>query len=212
MKIFRSMGAQKGFMNALIMFGIALIVAMMAAWAIANRGSNGSAATEQVKMTSSVILKQATDLKDGFSRAMANNVSPSQISFDATSGTGIFDPTKGYVSPQVTPIKAYAGVTPATFVWTYNKNIKVMNIGASGNADYVITLADVSVDICNRINNVIYNTNMDGPPPVGIGTLADYTLGAAIDMSATAAVDSKPDLCLTTTDGKYIYYKVVVDN
>lgn len=212
MQISTSEKHQLGFMNALIMFGIALVVAMMSAWAIANRGSNTSATVEQVKTISSVILKEGSDVKDGFSRAMANNVSPSQISFDATSGTGIFDPTKGYVSPQTTPIKAYVGATPSTFLWTYNKAISIMNVGVSGNSDYVITLADLSIDVCNRINNILYNTSFAGPPPVGVGTLANYLSSAVIDMSATAAVDGKPELCLTTSDGKYVYYKVVVEN
>lgn len=206
---------QAGFMNALIMFGIALIVAMMAAWAIANRSSNTNSNTEQVKMSASVILKEASDLRDGFARALSDGINPSVITFDQTANTGLFQPTKGYASQQTTPIRAMdtAG-TAANFVWNYNNAVKIKGIGADASADFVVTLGDLSLEVCERINNMLYNIPMGTAPLAGVGTLANYTtLPAAIDLSASlAGRDGKTDLCVATSDSKYVYYKVMVEN
>lgn len=211
----QSLDKQKGFLNALIMFGIALAVAAMAAWAIANRSINSNSNTEQQKMIAAVILKEAADLRDGFARARSDGVGQSDITFDQTANTGLFQPAKGYVSQQTTPAKAMSPSGNATnFVWNYNNNVKIKGIGADASAEFVVTLGDVAADICQRINNMLYNTPMGTAPPAGLGTLADFTTTpAAIDMTPSLpGRDEKTDLCVMTTDAKFVYYKVVVEN
>ncbi|ABD72081.1 hypothetical protein Rfer_4395 (plasmid) [Rhodoferax ferrireducens T118] len=206
---------QAGFMNALIMFGIALIVAMMGAWAVANRSSNTNSSTEQNKMSASVILKEASDFRDGFARALSDGISPSTITFDMTAGTGLLQPSKGYASPQTAPIRAMdAAGTAANFVWNYTKLVKIKDIGADTSNDYMVTLGDLSLEVCQRLNNMLYNTDMATVPVTGVGTLADYTTTpAAVDLTTSVAGrDGKTDLCVKTSDGKYVYYKVMVEN
>lgn len=166
-------------------------------------------------MSASVVLKEASDLRDGFARAMSDGLSPSAITFDKVAGTGLFQPTKGYASQQTTPIRAMSATgTSANFVWNFNGNIKIKDIGADASADYVVTLGDLTQEVCERINNMLYNTNMGTVPLDGVGTLADYTTApAAIDLTpSVVGRDGKTDLCVKTSDAKYVYYKVMVEN
>lgn len=206
---------QKGFINALIMFGIALAVALMAAWSIANRSASSNSNTEQIKLSASVVLKEGSDLRDGFARALSDGISPWSITFDKASGTGVFQPAKGYASQQTTPIRAMAATgTAANFVWNFNNNVKIKDIGADGSSDYVVTLGDLSLEVCQAINSISSNANSSAMPLPGAGSLADYTIApTAIDLSASlVGRDGKTDLCVETSDAKYVYYKVVVEN
>lgn len=208
-----SISNQKGFLNALIMFGIALAVAIMAAWAIANRSSSASSNQEQVKMSASMILKEASDIRDGFARAFSDGISHSALTFDMAANTGLFQPSRGYAVQQTTPIRAMDPTGTATnFIWTYNKLVKIKGIGIDATDDSVISIGDLTLDVCRNINDMLYNTGVSATPVNGVGSLADYAGAAAIDMSSSLpGRDGKTDLCVTTSDGKYVYFKVVVE-
>lgn len=217
MKLNTSKKLQAGFMNALIMFGIALIVAMMAAWAIANRSSNTNASTEQTKMNASVILKQASDLKDGFARAQSDGYYPENISFNATAplglNTSLFAAGKGYATMQSPPIKSGAsGALPATFIWNYSTKATVTNVGTAS-ADYIVSIGDLNVDVCDRINNMLYNM-APGSAVSTTNNLVDFaTPATALTLTdEVLAGVGKTDSCIKTADSKYVYYKVMVEN
>ena len=89
---------QGGFIAGPILVGIALIIAIVAFMAFANRGPATSTSTQQNKINSSLLLKQGADLSEGYARAIGDGLTPAQVTFDTTTGTGLFDPTKGYMS------------------------------------------------------------------------------------------------------------------
>lgn len=205
--------SEKGFINAMVMFAIAVLVGLLSVWATANNSSNKTAGSDRAKAIASIVLDQSNNLLIGFSRAIYAGVIPSNITFDNAAGTGIFQLNKGYVSDQVTPVRAMAyGGTPSTFVWRFKNNVKLMNIGDSTKNDSLLILADVDLDVCKEINNSVFNTPSSVVPSTGIGLLSDYQGNTAIDMSTLAEVDGKLEQCISTTDGKYVYYKAAIVN
>lgn len=228
MKLSAKAKSQTGSMNFLAMFAIALVVVLTAGWAIANRGSNTStsASIEQTKMNASMLLKQASDFKDGFARAQSDGYYPGNITFDAAlpagSGAGLFSAGKGYATMQTPPIKAgNSGVTAATFIWSYDKLALITGIGTNA-ADYIISISDLNIDVCKRINNMLYNTAMtdEAIPSATDSLMSSFSAGTAVTLDSSSVLNGMPtvagktDLCVKTTDGtpKYVYYKVLIEN
>ena len=65
---FSKKSAQSGFIQAALLFGIALMTAVLGGFALANRSPTSQTDVEQAKVNASVILKQASDLRDGVAR------------------------------------------------------------------------------------------------------------------------------------------------
>lgn len=215
MKHMSRKNSQGGFIGVMIAVAIALGMAMMAWYANANKNSTGHTNDEQDKMNAALIVKEATDFRDGFALAMNDGISPSIITFDKAANTGLFQPTKGYASTQTTPIRAMDVTgTAANFVWNYNPSVNIKDIGADASPDQVVTLGEISLSVCQRINELLFHTDPAAVPLAGVGSLADYTTAPApIDLtSSVLGRDGKSDLCVKTSDGKYVYYKVMVEN
>ena len=177
---------QAGFIQAALLFGIALMTAILGGFALANRTPTSQTDSEQAKVNASVILKQASDLRDGVARYASDNGASSIVStmdFTATGVAGLFNPTSGYASPQIMPTSVFAtGATttiqaPAATVaghWHLNKATLGNNL-ATVAADPMVVLPDIRLDVCQRINNILYGEPITATPGAGTAALTAWT-------------------------------------
>lgn len=211
--------AQSGFIQAALLFGIALMTAVLGGFALANRNPTSQTDVEQAKVNASVILKQASDLRDGVARFSSDFGSSSVLTMDfsTTTGTGLFDPAARYASPQIMPTSTFASgedtsiKTPAALTaghWYVNKNT-LGNTLATVAADPMVVLPGLRPDVCGRVNTLLYGTNTI---PTGTGTLANWIGNAEAGISASAGMAGWPEGCIITSDAKYVYFKAVQEN
>lgn len=213
-------GKRAGIGVGVVIFVLALISIIVGGLALSGKVSLGSSANEAAKMNAATALQQATNLKDGFDRAVVGGLAASQVVFDLTTLTtanNLFHPTTGTAVPQTPPDTAFSTtVVAADKHWFYNKTVKIKSIGVDANADYAFVLPDVSLATCQQVNKALYGLSANLDPadatfPVSTGSLSDWKTGS-VDDSASATMSGKAELCVKTSDGAYVLYKVAAQN
>lgn len=215
---------QQGFIQAALLFGIALITAVLGGFALANRSPTSQTDAEQAKVNASVILKQASDLRDGVARYASDFGSSAVLNtldLSATANTGLFDPQFRYASPQIMPRATFRDPTStyatikspsaaAAGHWYINK-ATIGNTLATGAADPMVILPGIREDVCGRVNNLLYGSSAI---PASTAAVADWVAGTDGGISAEAAVLGWPEGCVATSDGtpEYVYFKAVQEN
>lgn len=217
---------QEGFIQAALLFGIALITAVLGGYALANRTPTSQTDQEQAKVNASVILKQAADLRDGVQRYSSDNGSSAvQNTMDFSTGAnGLFNVTNRYASPQVMPSTVFDGNAPAPIKsikapaakvaghWYFVKTHSANGIGSS-TSDPMVALPDIRQDVCERVNRLLY-----GAPdvPTVTGAIATVTDDTVLDLSAsagTAIPSGWAEGCYQLETGsEYVYFKVLQEN
>ena len=86
---------QGGFIQGTILFALAILGVIIAAFAVSNTGSNTNTDTERDRVNAGVVIKSGSDLQDAVARAMADNWQPSVITLDSTVTTAV--PTDLYL-------------------------------------------------------------------------------------------------------------------
>lgn len=221
--------AQSGFIQAALLFGIALMTAVLGGFALANRSPTSQTDVEQAKVNASVILKQASDLRDGvarYSSDFGSSAVEDNLDFTLVGPNGLFDPTARYASPQIMPTSAFT-LGPATVInapgdpgpltaghWYLNRATPGNGLGGPG-LDPMVVLPGLRADVCSRVNNLLYGLPVTGAIPVSTGATADWandTTSVDGGISALAAVAGWPEGCVETSDGGYVYFKAVQEN
>jgi len=206
---------QKGFIQGAILFGIALLTAVIGGFAMANRTPTSQTSTEQAKVNASVFLKQGADISEGVARFAFDGGNVSSMTFSSSTG-GLFEPAKQYALVQRGPSAAYGGSAPVNSdnyqagSYALNTAVKVPSVGTSG---YGIAVSTVFADLgtCRRINNMLYGRSITLDPPV-YNVDASIWIGGddGIDLTGIGAITGWTEGCLTTgTSGNYVYFKVV---
>jgi len=215
---------QSGFIQAALLFGIALMTAVLGGFALANRSPTSQTDVEQAKVNASVILKQASDLRDGVARFSSDFGSSAVLSMDfsTTTGTGLFDPEARYASPQIMPTSAF-NAGPATVIqqldvdtlaaghWYINRSTAGVGIGG-GDDDPMIVLPGLREDVCGRVNTLLYGNSAI---PAGTGAIATWTSngdGALASATPANIVAGWPEGCVETSDNSFVYFKTVQEN
>ena len=218
-----TLGKQKqaGFIQAALLFGIALMTAVLGGFALANRSPTSQTDTEQAKVNASVILKQASDLRDGVARFASDFGASSVVGtldFSSTASQGLFDPAARYASPQIMPTTAFAAgedvtIKPPTATsaghWYINK-VTPGNALGSATVDPMVILPGLRQDVCGRVNTLLY-----GAPTIpAAGTDLSVWTTATVDgaISGVAGVAGWPEGCISTSDSKYVYFKAIQEN
>lgn len=214
-KAFKSNKKQSGFVGPLFV-AILLIAVVMGAMGKMSRNSTSGVSDQGAKTNASVLLKQGSDFKAGFDRLLTTGtVTASQITFDTNTTTGLFNPAPGaqYAVLHTPPAGAVMSGTPA---FSYNNKIKLPNIGSSSVADGVVTATNISLAVCQQVNNTLYNDSLTATPASSAGTSEAWNTSTAIDDSTvTVAVPNyygRPEGCIKTTDDKYVYYKALAES
>jgi hypothetical protein len=212
---------QAGFIQAALLFGIALMTAVLGGFALANRSPTSQTDVEQAKVNASVILKQASDLRDGvarYSSDFGSSAVQSTLDFSNTTNQGLFDPTARYASPQIMPTTAFANGEDTTIKsptansaghWYINK-VTVGNALATGAADPMVILPGLRQDVCGRVNTLLYGASTI---PAAGTALSVWTTGTTDGgISSVTGVAGWPEGCIATSDTKYVYFKVIQEN
>lgn len=214
-KAFKSNKKQSGFVGPLFV-AILLIAVVMGAMGKMSRNSTSGVSDQGAKTNASVLLKQGSDFKAGFDRLLTTGtVTASQITFDTNSTTGLFNPAPGaqYAVLHTPPAGAVMSGTPA---FSYNNKIKLPNIGSPSVADGVVTAINISLAVCQQINNTLYNDGLGATPASSAGAADGWSTSTAIDDSAvTAGVTNyygRPEGCIKSSDGQYVYYKALAES
>lgn len=209
---------QQGFIQAALLFGIALMTAILGGFALANRSPTSQTDVEQAKVNASVILKQGSDLRDGVGR-YASDFGASAVlntmNFSNTAAVGLFDPAARYASPQVMPSSTFVGAktieapsAAAAGHWHLNKATPGNALG-TGAADPMVALVDIREDVCGRVNTLLYGSNTI---PVAANATTTWTGGTDAGISGVAGAAGWPEGCVETSDGDFVYFKAVQEN
>lgn len=216
-----SKSAQSGFIQAALLFGIALMTAVLGGFALANRSPTSQTDVEQAKVNASVILKQASDLRDGVARFSSDFGSTAVLSMDfsTTTGTGLFDPDARYASPQIMPTSAFVA-GPATAIqqlgtdplaaghWYINRATPGDGLGGV-DEDPMVVLPGLRQDVCGRVNTLLYGS---ADIPVGTAALTAWTTDADGGLGTAGDAAGWPEGCIQTSDASYVYFKAVQEN
>jgi hypothetical protein len=212
--------AQAGFIQGAILFGIALLAAVMGGFALLNRTPLGSRDNQQAKLNASVFVKQGYNLRDGTSRYSYDKGSADNMTFDTLSGTGLFDTTKQYAIVQVGPSLSYGGgmatnvapSDPRAGSYTIHKGITVPEIGTASAEWLGATVFSDSLT-CQAINTLIFGSSAPASPPATALTAAQWQSGTGSETLPAGATGWNAGwLESATPDGggnKYVYFRVV---
>lgn len=219
-------GPEAGFIQAALLFGIALMTAVLGGFALANRTPTSQTDVEQAKVNASVILKQGSDLRDGIQRFASDNSSDAVKGTAATNnmtfgdtGSGLFNPANRYASPQTMPASAFA--TTASAVpkapearaaghWYFSRIRTLPGIGDPAAVDPIVLITDLGSKVCDRINAILYGPNAT-TETLTAGTLANVKDDTGT-VTFAAGNTNQPEACVKTTDNKHVYFKVVQEN
>ena len=190
---------QTGFIQAALLFGIALMTAVLGGFALANRSPTSQTDVEQAKVNASVILKQASDLRDGvarYSSDFGSSAVQTALDFSNTTNQGLFDPAARYASPQIMPTTAFANgedtviKAPSALSaghWYINKVTPGKGL-ATGAVDPMVILPGLRQDVCGRVNTLLYGTSTI---PVAGTALSVWTTGTTD--AGISAISTAPD-------------------
>jgi hypothetical protein len=214
MKLNYKISKQQGLFSA-ILAGLLLLVIVVAVIAYIERSSPSGVTELATSAKTSVLINQGTDLKIGFERLVYTGITPSSITFDQVVGTGLFDTTPG--ASAITKPTPPPGLTvlPAVAAFTYNQQVKLPGIGATGTADYVASVGNLSLSACQLVNKNLFGDLSTAIPAVSTGSTSAWTTApAAIDDSSNVSINYviRPEGCVKTSDGAYVYYKAIVEN
>lgn len=205
-------GRQRGFAG-IVYLVIGLIAVVMSGMAYMSRSPSASTEDDVAKAHAPILLKQSSDFKSAFDQVTVTAVDPANVTFDATPGTGMFDPSAGakFGVRHVPPPKLAASGIPD---YVYHKQVQLPGI-ASPLPDYLVAVGNLTLPACRVINRILYNDGVVATPATSSGTLADWTTSpAVIDDSASVAANyaGRHEGCIQTSDGVYVYYKSLKEN
>jgi hypothetical protein len=229
---------QSGFIQAVILFGIALIAAVIGAFALSGKGATKSTSSEEAKLAAATLIKQAGDLQEAVQRYRSDRGGFNNMTFSTDASTGLFNttdrfatrligPTRGYVTKRSPNMEAVAAGNRFGS-WNLKTNLTINTVPAN----WAVVTTGLTRDTCIRINNMIYGAQYPvTTPPLATNLATDVvwqTLAGTVvtlDFTGTAAVVGIPigatEGCVQTsttaanpdtgvaTEPTFAYFKVV---
>ncbi|WP_431798070.1 hypothetical protein SGO26_30225 (plasmid) [Cupriavidus metallidurans] len=209
---------QKGIAILPLLIMAVIVGAGLVAWAATSRSNTTTATDSNNKVMASSIIDQAKSQEQTFSNLVTNGNTPASVTYDTTTGKGVFDPNVGIIKPIPTGNSLQTPLGATEGFWVYNTTFKGNGIGTQAGVDYIVTLAGVKNGVCAKVNDVLYATGNAAPPTValaesafvgGATTATPVSTSAGADLSGNAAVANWPAGCVQTSDGKFVYFHVV---
>jgi hypothetical protein len=206
---------QGGFIQGAILFALVIIAVVVAAFSLANRDSQSSADTEQARVNASFVLKVGNDLQTGVNRAIADGLSPANLTSSgvlfnetASSGTAVnlFDAGLKYVvRPQFPPTalitgaeQPFAGSDGAGKGATASWASKTVTGAGSGTKEAIVQIPGLKADVCKRINVTANNQ------------LVTASLPATLTATTPSGFDTWREGCFGAGDATgHTYFRVV---
>jgi hypothetical protein len=179
---------QAGFIQGVLLFGIALLAVVIAAFSFSNKSSSNSTAAEEAKTYASTIAAHGNALKTAADRFRSDRgeLTRANMDFNTTAATGLFNPVDLFITSGTLVIQPQAFLTPATppaalVSDTQNghfflKRTGIITVGGN-NILMIATAGPLSDATCRRINTNIHRTN----------NIPVATAGGVNDFQGTAA-------------------------
>lgn len=149
---------QAGFIQGAILFALALIGILVAAFATSNQGVSAQTDSEEARVNASLIIKAGSDVQDAINRAVADRIDLDAIVIadEATApAIALFDPTLRFGSlPNLTAEMAFDGDIDS-LLWSETATA-ITDVGNTDN-ELVARLAGVSQVVCRRIEAAVQN-------------------------------------------------------
>lgn len=176
---------QDGLVQGVVLFFIAVLVAIVAAFSFANNGNQSSSERESAKVAATVLMKQAGEVDDAVKRYLSDGLSLIHLcvtsgvpavtvnanASDCVADTGgtpvhLFDKANGYVNPPDAPAAAFrASKSSGTRYWQYS-NFSLAGrslISEEAPGVYAFMQAeDVDQKVCQAINRML-NKEQNAP-------------------------------------------------
>lgn len=208
----RYVRCEKGLAPIFIIGALVLLAAVVGAMWKGGKSGSMLTSTKSSQATATTVIDQGGVIRAGFEGVISDGTAVTSITWD-TGSTGLFNQSIGGIPQQIPDQNA---LETKTNNWVYkqdgsgNAMVKIKGIGVDATADYVVALGDLTQAVCQQINQVLFGSTTIPTPAAG--TLANWTTATtAIDLSADNAVNGKDRACIQTTDSKYVYYQVVLE-
>lgn len=186
--------AQRGFVQAAILFGLVVLMVVMAAFAIVSNSSQATAGQEEARVNSGVVIKQAADIKSALGRFISDGLNPLTVTLDSNTTTGLYDPTRGFGSVPLPPVKSFES---SAYIWALNTHATV-----GGRASTIVVLPGIKKDVAMRVNNILYNDPV--AQPADAPTVA-ADIPSLIGGTPVFSTSSRIEGAFKTSDGAYVY-------
>ena len=189
---------QGGFIQGTILFALAILGIIIAAFAVSNTGSSTNTDSERARVNAGVVMKAGSDIQDAVSRALADQHLAGDITLLAGTTTALpvlylFDNDYRYGSAPRLPEQAFAGSASLPFEEDDADSIA----GDATLNDLLIKLPGLREDVCRRINNLALGGPFD----------ASAIPATSIDAAVTAGLTSEG--CYNDATDGFTYFRVV---
>lgn len=208
----------KGFVGV-VFLAIALIGIVVAAIASMSRESASGTSRESAKMQVSVLLKQASDIKNGFDRMVIDGrvARPHDITIDTNATTGLFSTAQGpaYSVAHIPPRQLGPDVLINAAGFNYNIGVKLPGIGGMVGTDYMITTQIKELSTCQIINKLLYGDSITALPAVSGSNKAMWAAkwGTFADADTSINYYNRAEGCVRVSGPEeYAYYKVLFED
>lgn len=187
---------QGGFIQGTILFALAILGVIIAAFAVSNTGSNTNTDTERDRVNAGVILKAGSDLQDGFSRALGDNWQAPDVALSGTTAAStpllnLYDTAYKYAVAPRLPDQAFTDGSADAF------SVTDVHTGlGSSTEERVVTLTGLKATVCRRINNLVAGTPWDATATIPANAGAAYAINAS-------------EGCHVGSGSSHTYYRVV---
>lgn len=224
--------------NALfyILIAVALLAALSYAVSQSGRGSAKQISDERARLAASEIIEYSNNISAAVTQLKLRGVDTDELCFDDTNwGASDYDHSPACTDDfnkifhisgagiiwSSAPSEAMDSAASPDNLWHIYGNNEINNVGttcgAAGCSDLALYVDELSIQVCQQLNDLIGNTDADTAPPtdtdmgetryVGAfaysNTIGDEAGGTAIDGAASGCFQN-------TTDSKYVFYKVLI--
>lgn len=162
---------QAGFIQGAILFALALIGILVAAFATSNQGVSTQTDSEEARINASLLIKAGSDVQDAINRAVADRINLIEVVITPTADADdieLFSPELRFGSLPVLPATAATDGVVTTLVWSMTPD-PVPNVGEDDN-ELIAELAGVSQVVCRRIEAAVqgipFNPNVALPEAI----------------------------------------------
>lgn len=218
--------ATAGFALGPIILAIALTAVLAFAYSYANRTQSAASADQSNRTVASTLVTVGDNLLTGYNIMLSKGFLDSDILFNGAPGPTtspgqpallvetdpnapkeIFSPGSGGTNPPARPELAMAG-NATTDVWLYTKTFKLTDLG-TGSSSVIALLPSIKLAICQQINNLLYNDATTATPVSWATSLANLENGSGSTATVPTSNTPRPEACIATSDGAYVYYKTL---
>lgn len=227
------MRSQSGSVLIYILIGVALLAALTYAVTQSSRsGSSAGMSSDRARLYATELIENANSIANAVAQLRLRGVDATALCFDDPGWTPNYDhstcsddtnklyaPDGGGLTWSLAPEEAMdSAATPDNLYHFYGNN-EIEKVGSTtgdaNGADLILLVDELSIEVCQKINELLGVTAANTTPPTDTDYGATRFIGA-FSYSETigdedATLEGKTAACFqNTTSGEYAFYKVLV--